>query len=84
MNYNECAFITAFRGENAQEYATHLDYVKSGTWEQDYLFNWLDGWSENEYPTLNEIGDCCKTVAYYLKHWLDGVESGAIDPEAGV
>ena len=84
MYYNECKFITEFRGERANDYATHFDYVKDGAWEKDYFLNWLTSYSEDEYPSLDEIGDCCKTVAYYIGHWLDGVEAGLVDPEAGM
>lgn len=84
MNYKECEFITQFRGDRAKEFATHKEYVEMGDWGVDYLFNWLEGWGSDELPSLDEIGDCCKTVAYYIGHWLDGVEAGVIDPEAGV
>lgn len=82
MNYNECGFITEFRGCLAEEYDTHLEYVESGGWEKDYFNDWLISCSD--YPTLGEIEDFCKTLQYYLDHWFDGVEEGKIDPEAGV
>ena len=82
MNYNECDFITEFRGECANGYATHLEYVEMGGWEKDYFARWLD--SCIDYPTLDEIESFCHTVSYYLDHWFDGVEVGKIDPEAGV
>lgn len=84
MNYNECDFITEFRGECANDYATHKEYVEMGGWEMDYFSNWLEGLKDGEYPHLDEIEVFCHTVSYYLGHWLDGVEAGIIDPEAGV
>ena len=50
----------------------------------DYFSNWLEGLKDGEYPHLDEIEVFCHTVSYYLGHWLDGVEAGIIDPEAGV
>ena len=82
MNYVECGFISYFRGENANDYATHKEYVESGVWEKDYFSHWLEGWTD-DYPDLEDIKNFCKTTQYYLKHWFDGVEAGVIDPEAG-
>ena len=82
MKYNDCAFINLFRGETAHQYDTHLEYVKSGDWGIDYLMNWLEGWGEGESPSLEAIGDCCITVAEYIRHWLAGVEAGKVDPNA--
>lgn len=86
MNYNECDFITNFRGEFANEYATHLEYVKSGDWERDYFQHWTNSQMLADYgfPTLEEIKVFCHTTMYYMGHWYDGVESGVINPEAGV
>lgn len=85
MNYNECDFITNFRGEYANDYFTHKEYVESGAWEKDYFSNWLDAYiASGEYPMLEDIENFCKTTNYYLNHWFDGVELGKIDPEAGV
>ena len=86
MNYTvECAFVTDFRGVSANDYATHLEYVKSGAWEKDYFVWWIDthGLYKEDYPTLKEIEDFCHQVSYYLRHWFDGVKAGKIDPEAG-
>ena len=84
MNYSEVSFITEFRGECAYKHDTHLDYVKSGDWEKDYFVNWLESWGEDEFPSIEAIGDCCKTVSYYMGHWLSAVDAGLIDPEAKI
>ena len=82
MNYVECGFISYFRGEMANDYDTHLEYVESGAWEKDYFSCWLESCSD--YPDLKEIESFCKTLQHYLDHWFNGVEEGKIDPEAGV
>lgn len=87
MNYKElCGFISYFRGEMANEYATHYEYVESGDWEKDYFANWLKEQLAcgEGYPSLKEIEDFCQEVQYYIGHWFAGVEAGKIDSEAGV
>ena len=81
MNYTACDFVTNFRGEMANNYDTHLEYVEMGAWEKDYFADWLASCSD--YPSLEEIEDFCHSVNYYIGHWFDGVEAGIIDPEAG-
>ena len=84
MNYNECEFITNFRGEFADDYPTHLEYVKSGMWEKDYFANWLLEQTDSDcYPLLEDIERFCHQTLYYLGHWFAGVEEGAINPEGG-
>jgi hypothetical protein len=82
-NYVECGFISYFRGESANDYDTHFEYVESGAWEKDYFFNWLESYDDKDHSFLEEIKNFCKTTQYYLKHWFDAVEAGVIDPEAG-
>lgn len=79
-NYNDVSFINNFRGEMASEYRTHLNYVEMGGWEKDYFSSWLEGCSD--YPYLGEIADFCRETDAAILVWLEGVEAGAIDPEA--
>ena len=82
MNYSAVEYISNYRGQFANEYDTHLEYVESGAWEKDYFSAWLEGCSD--YPSLCELMVFCKEVSYDIRHWLDGVNSGKIDPEAGI
>lgn len=81
-NYSAVGFISYFRGVMASEYSTHLEYVEMGGWERDYFADWLASCSD--YPSLDEIEDFCHNVNKAIELWLDGVEAGVIDSEAGV
>lgn len=75
MNYNECEFITKFRGEFAADYPTHLEYVKSGMWEKDYFAHWLLEKSDADcYPTLDEIIDFSTKLKNDIENWLESKE----------
>jgi hypothetical protein len=82
MNYDQCGFITYYRGFMANDYDTHYEYVEDGAWEKDYFADWLASCSD--YPSLDEIEHFCHQVQYYMGHWFDGVKAGKIDSEAGV
>ena len=84
MRYDSVGFISYFRGESANNYATHKEYVEAGAWAQDFLFNWLETWGADEFPSLDRIGDFCHKLQENIDLWHDGVIAGAIDPEAGV
>ena len=73
--------ISEFKGELANEYKTRQEYVKSGAFEKDYFASWLEGCSD--YPYLCEIIEFCQYVDAAIQEWLNAVEDGSIDPEAG-
>ena len=81
-DYSTVGFISNYRGEYADEYRTHLEYVESGAWEKDYFAAWLEGCSD--YPKLGEIMEFCEVINDALTEWIQGVETGEIDPEAEV
>ena len=84
VNYSSADIVSIFRGERANEYATHKEYVEAGAWTQDFLFNWLETWGADEFPSLDCIGDFCHNLQETIDLWLDGVKAGEIDPEDGV
>ena len=51
-DYSAVGFVSYFRGELANEYDTHLEYVEMGGWEKDYFADWLD--SDPDYPFLGK------------------------------
>lgn len=85
-DYSGVDFITHFCGELANDYDTHKEYVEYGGWEKDYFIYWTecemnDG---NGYPSLEEIIRFATRLESEIEFWLEGVEAGVIDPEAGV
>lgn len=85
-DYSGVGFITYFRGELANDYDTHKEYVEYGGWEKDYFIYWTetemnDG---NGYPSLDDIIHFATRLNNEIEFWLEGVEAGVIDPEAGV
>ena len=81
-DYSTVGFVSYFRGELANEYDTHLEYVEMGGWEKDYFADWLD--SDPDYPFLDEIIDFATKVDNAIQMWFEGVRAGVIDSEAGV
>ena len=80
-DYSPVGWVSSWRGECANEYATHLEYVENGGWEKDYFDGWLNG--SVAYPDLSEIIDFCTKLNNTILLWLEGVEAGIIDSEAG-
>lgn len=81
-NYSEVGWISYFRGEYANDYRTHLDYVEAGAWEKDYFAHWLEA-DDDYYPELDEIASFCINLQKAIEKWFEGVEAGVIDSEAG-
>lgn len=84
LNYSSADIVSIFRGECANEYTTHKEYVEAGAWERDYLLSWLETWGTDEFPSLNTIGDFCHNLQEMIDLWFVGVNAGEIDPEDGV
>lgn len=80
-NCSDVAYITGYRGELAGHYDTHLEYVEYGGFEKDYFYEWTESCSD--YPTLSEIIEFATKLDEDIRLWLDGVEDGSIDSEAG-
>lgn len=81
-DYSTVGYVSNYRGEYADEYRTHLEYVESGAWEKDYFSAWIEGCSD--YPDLWEIKEFCDKVIEDIELWAEGVNIGKIDPETGV
>ena len=59
-DYSTVGYTSNYRGEYADEYRTHLEYVESGAWEKDYFANWLEDCG-GDY-NLYDIQEFCKAV----------------------
>ena len=76
------AEVQKFKGEYANEYKTRYDYIcVYCAFEKDYFASWMHGCSD--YPLLSEIKSFCEYADMLIAMWIEVVEDGYIDPEAG-